>query len=238
MIRRKISAAATFARREALAVAAAVTALLLVGSFVEIADDMAEGDTRGIDEAIMARLRAGDTHEPIGPDWLTIAAADLTALGSVAVLFLVVSVVCGLFAAMRHPRQATVLALAAIGAVAWSQGLKSLFDRPRPETAFHAVEVVNASFPSGHALISASVYLTLGALTASFAKKRRIRAFALTSAVVVTLLVGLSRVFLGVHFPSDVLAGWCLGGAWALLCWLALWAWQGRWREPAGEPKI
>jgi undecaprenyl-diphosphatase len=114
----------------------------------------------------------------------------------------------------------------------WSQGLKALFDRARPEEAFHAVEVVNSSFPSGHAMLSASIYLTLGALASRFSPRLRIRVFALSAAILVTLVVGLSRVFLGVHWPTDVLAGWCVGAAWALGCWLA----EGLWERRHGRP--
>ena len=141
-----------------------------------VADEVAEGDTAALDAAVLEALRRpGDPHTPIGPDWLTLAAADLTALGSIAVLGLIVLVVAGLFLAIGKARQATVLVAASLGAVAWSQGLKALFDRPRPEAAYHVVEVVNASFPSGHAMLSAGVYLTLGALAARFSTRRRKR---------------------------------------------------------------
>jgi undecaprenyl-diphosphatase len=231
-----IGRAAAFARREALALGALLAAVLLAGGFLEIAEEVGEGETQAIDEAVLMALRTGaDTHEPIGPQWLEIAAADLTAMGSVAILGFVVLVVAGLFASIRHVRQAMVLLAASTGSVVWSQALKALFSRERPQEAFRALEVVNASFPSGHALLSASVYLTLGALAASFAQRKRIRAFILVSAIAATLLVGATRVYLGVHYPTDVLAGWCLGAAWALICWLALWAWEGRWKPGASE---
>lgn len=202
---------------------------MLVSGFLMVADEVAEGDTAALDAAVLDALRLpGEPHVPIGPEWLTIAAADLTALGSIAVLGLIVSVVCGLFFAIGKARQATVLLVASLGAVAWSQGLKALFNRARPEDAYHVVEVVNASFPSGHAMLSAGVYLTLGALVSRFAARKRIRVFALVAAIVVTVIVGLSRVFLGVHWPTDVLAGWSVGAAWALACWLAETAWERR----------
>lgn len=231
--RRQLGAALDFARRETLAVAAGLGVLLLTLSFFEIADDMAEGDTEAIDLRILMLFRADDTHEPIGPAWLDQAAADITALGSLPVVMLFAGALAGLFVAIGKHGRALAVVVATAGAVAWSQALKAVFDRPRPDQAFHAVEVINASFPSGHALISASVYLTLGVLTAGFSHKRRIRAFALGMGVLLTALVGVTRVFLGVHFPSDVLAGWCLGAAWALFCWLTLWAWTrpGRGRD-------
>jgi undecaprenyl-diphosphatase len=191
-------------------------------SFQEIADDMAEGDTRGIDQAVMLMLRdPGRLSEPIGPPWLKTMAMDLTSLGSLAVLGLVVLLLAGLFLALRRRLEAALIVGSAGGGLALSQGLKAVFDRDRPDPAWHAVEAVNASFPSGHAMLSAVVFLTLGVLVSRFATRRRIRFWALGTAVLLTLLVGVSRVYLGVHWPSDVLAGWCLGAAWAGLCWLA-----------------
>ena len=232
MIRAHVTRAATFARREALAVGALLGAALLAGAFLEIADNVAEGETQEIDLAILnaLRVRAGP-NDPIGPDWLTTAAADITALGSIAILAFVVLVVGGLFLSLGHRRQASILVLASLGGVAWSQTLKAVFSRTRPDEIYRIVEAHNASFPSGHSMLSAAVYLTLGALVASFAKKRRIRAFAVTTALAATVMVGFSRVFLGVHWASDVIAGWCLGGAWALACWLALWTWDRRWKR-------
>lgn len=240
MIKGHVRRAADFARREILAVCALLGLALLAGSFLEIADDVAEGDTEAIDRSILLALREhAAPHDPIGPEWLTIAAADLTSLGSIAVLTLVVAVVCGLFASLRHFRQAGLMLAASVGGLVWSETLKGIFERTRPEEMFRIVEAHNASFPSGHTLLSASIYLTLGAFAASFAKRRRIRAFCLTAAILATLLVGTSRAFLGVHWASDVLAGWCLGAAWALACWLALWALDRRWRRgPARESKV
>jgi undecaprenyl-diphosphatase len=91
------------------------------------------------------------------------------------------------------------------------------------------VEAINPSFPSGHAMLSAVVFLAVGVLSARFAKRKRVKAYALGCAVAATLLVGLTRIYLGVHWPSDVLAGWTLGAAWAMACWLAAWAVEKRW---------
>jgi undecaprenyl-diphosphatase len=100
-----------------------------------------------------------------------------------------------------------------------STGLKMGFERPRPDLVPHATQVYTASFPSGHAMLSAVTYLTLGALLSRVQRRRRVKAFFLGLALTLTLLIGLSRVYLGVHWPSDVLAGWCIGAAWASLCW-------------------
>ena len=129
------------------------------------------------------------------------------------------------FLLLTRERAAAVLTIAAVvGGALLSMALKSGFDRPRPDLVPHAVEVTSASFPSGHAMLSAVTYLTLGALLTRVQPQRRVKAYLLTVAVVLTVLIGVSRVYLGVHWPTDVLAGWCIGSAWAMLCWLAaLW---------------
>jgi undecaprenyl-diphosphatase len=171
-----------------------------------------------IDRDILLALRTqGDLADPIGPDWLRRAAIDLTSLGSHMVLVLLVAVVAGfLLCSGRRPRAALVIGAAA-GAMLLSAGLKFLFARARPDVVERLVGVHSASFPSGHALLSAAIYLMLGALLArelSGAARR----YVMVVAVLLTLLIGLSRVYLGVHWPSDVLAGWCIGALWAWGC--------------------
>jgi undecaprenyl-diphosphatase len=231
--RRRVLEGLALARREVGLLAGLLAVAAAVLSFLEIAEHTADGDTHGLDRAVLLWLRSpSDPSLPLTPAWLTTAAMDVTALGSVTVLTLLVLFVTGLFAALRRGREAAVLLLASGGGVAISQGLKALFARDRPEEALRMVEVINPSFPSGHAMLSAVVYLTLGALVARFAATRRVKVFALGGASVLALLVGASRVYLGVHWPSDVLAGWCLGGAWALAWWLAVALWD-RWRPIA-----
>ena len=205
--------------------------VLLVGAcllaFRHIAEEVGEGDTRAFDRAILYALRApGDLHRPIGPDWLNTAAVDVTALGSVTVLSIVVILVCGLFLSLRRWREAVLLLLASGGGLAITDALKGVFQRDRPPLVLHAVPALDASFPSGHAVLSATVYLTLGALIAHFAQRRRVRVYALTAAVILAVTVGCSRVYLGVHWPTDVLAGWCVGSAWALGWWGVALAWE------------
>lgn len=225
------------ASREVAAVLALFTVAVCAWVFLESVDEVVEGETEGIDRRILLALRrGGGGHEPIGPRWLEMAAADVTALGSTTVLVLVVAFVVGLFSILGRRREALLVMLAAAGGATLSQGLKAIFDRERPEAALRAVEVMNPSFPSGHAMLSAVVFLTIGVLSAHFARQRHVKFYAVSAAVVTTLLVGLTRVYLGVHWPSDVLAGWSLGAAWALSCWLAAWAglrpWRGWLRSP------
>jgi undecaprenyl-diphosphatase len=234
--RQRLTAWLDLARREVGPLAALLALALATLSFIEIADDVAEGDTGGIDRALLLALRAAhDPSLPLAPPWVTMAAMDVTALGSVTVLSLLVLFVTGLFAVLGRWREAAVMLLASFSGSALSNGLKLLFGRDRPDEAWRLVEAFNPSFPSGHAMLSAVIYLTLGALAARFATRRRLKAFVIGGAVTVTLMVGASRVYLGVHWPSDVLAGWCLGGAWALGWWLAVQAWD-RFRPVEARP--
>lgn len=217
----------------------AVVALLVVALcalvFLEIVDEVVEGETETVDRQIVVALRTGDGNDPLGPEWLEMTAADMTALGSTSVLVLVVAFVAGLFKMLRRRREAFLVVVAAAGGTALSNGLKALFDRERPEAALRAVEVMNPSFPSGHAMLSAVVFLTIGVLSAHFAQRTRVKVYVVAAAITAALLIGLTRVYLGVHWPSDVLAGWSLGAAWALACWLAARAIELRWRTSARE---
>ena len=169
-----------------------------------------------------------DPAEPLGPPWLAEMARDITALGGVAVLTLLTLLVAS-FLALRRLWHAVWLLLAAVGSgVLMSTVLKVVFERPRPDLVPHGSYVSTASFPSGHSMMAAVVYLTLGALLARVEPDRRVKVLVLTAAVVLALLVGVSRVYLGVHWPTDVLAGWTVGGGWAVLFWLVARALQRR----------
>ena len=192
---------------------------LLIGLFGILADEVGEGDTTAFDGQIAGLLRdPGPGASPWGPIWLEEAGRDITALGSVSVLVLVV-VGTVIFLVLRGRRRAAVfLSGAVITGTLISNVLKELFNRPRPDVETVA-RVFTASFPSGHSTLSAVVYLTLAALLAEAVPGRGARAFFLGAGIVLTLLVGFSRVYLGVHHPTDVLAGWMLGISWAILCW-------------------
>ncbi len=113
-----------------------------------------------------------------------------------------------------------LVVVATAGGGLLNEVLKWWFARKRPEIVPHLVSVGSASFPSGHSMLALVTYLTLGALLARFASRRRSRTYCIVVSLLLALLVGLSRVYLGVHYPTDVLAGWSAGLAWALPCWL------------------
>lgn len=193
---------------------------LFAFAFINIAEEVLEGDTTTFDRALLLALReANDLSDPIGPSWIEEAARDITALGGHVVLTIVTLATLA-YLLMTQKSHAAVLVVAAVGGgMLLSTVLKLGFERPRPDLVPHAARVYTASFPSGHAMLSAVTYLTLGALLARVQPRRRLKAFFLGLAVILTVLVGASRVYLGVHWPSDVLAGWCVGSAWASLCW-------------------
>lgn len=187
--------------------------------FLKLASEMGEGETLGFDRAILASLRtASDTATPIGPAWLKVTMLDVTSLGGTSVLTLITIAVTGFLLVARKRATASFVLAAIIGGALISFGLKAIFARPRPDLVAHLVAVDTSSFPSGHAMNSAVVYLTLGALLASTQKSHAVRIYLIAVSIALTLAVGFSRVFLGVHWPSDVIAGWIVGGAWALLC--------------------
>ena len=190
--------------------------------FLKLVSEMREGETLAADEAILLALRdPSDPSNPIGPPWIEVMFRDLTSLGSPSVLALVTIAAVGYLWLDRKRGTALFLVLAVLGGAALETLLKLGFARPRPELVSHLVDVNSFSFPSGHATMSTVTYLTLGVLLARVQERRRMKLYLLTVATLVALLVGVSRIYLGVHWPTDVLAGWCIGAAWALVCWLA-----------------
>jgi undecaprenyl-diphosphatase len=190
--------------------------------FVVLADRVTEGPPGHVDERLLLALRErSDPSDPLGPTWLEEAGRDLTALGGYAVLSILVALVV-VYELTSRRYQAAILVLAAtLGGLLVSHLLKGLYDRPRPGLVPHLTQVSTSSFPSGHAMLSAVVYLTLGALLARLVDGWWAKLYFIAAALGLTGLVGLSRIYLGVHYPTDVLAGWAAGLSWAILCWLA-----------------
>ncbi|WP_187969399.1 phosphatase PAP2 family protein [Aquibium microcysteis] len=199
--------------------AAAVWVLL------ELADEVREGSTDALDEALLLLLRNPADHaDPLGPPWLQEMMRDFTALGGVGVLSLIALGACGYLLLVRKRRAALAVLVAVAGGVLISQMIKAGIDRPRPDLVPHGSYVSTASFPSGHSMMAATVYLTLAAMLARVQPRWRSRSYLIGCAIFIVVLVGISRVYLGVHWPTDVLAGWSVGAGWAIGCWVVtLW---------------
>ncbi len=219
LLRRALERIQPHLRRRPLA---ALLLLSFLGwAFANLADEMMEGETRAFDTAVLLALRdPADPADPLGPVWLEEMGRDVTALGGLGVLAGITLVAAG-YLWLSGRRRAMWLMIAAVaGAQVFSTLFKLGFDRPRPDLVPHGAITYTSSFPSGHAMMAAATYLTLAVMLARAQQRRRLKAYILTVAVIVTLAVGVSRVYLGVHWPTDVLAGWAAGAGWALLCWI------------------
>jgi undecaprenyl-diphosphatase len=189
--------------------------------FLVLAQLVAEGHTRALDERILLAFRTpGDLSRPIGPVWAEEVARDITAMGSTVNLWLATLAVAGFLALDRRYAAMGFVVGAVLSGWVLSFALKSAFARPRPDLVPHLMRAYFSSFPSGHSMMSAVVYGTLGSLLSSLVTRRRLKFYFLAVAALAAGLVGVSRVYLGVHYPTDVLAGWSAGLAWATLCWL------------------
>lgn len=209
-------------RREITWLAVGVAACALVLLFVFLAGEVAEGDTLAFDTKILRALRSpDDPARPIGPAWIASSLVDLTSLGSPTVLALVSLAVVGFLLLQGRARTAFAVMLTCFSGELVNSVLKHAFNRARPTVVPALREVWSTSFPSGHAMESAIVYLTLGAMLMRVADRRLTKVYCLAVAVLLTAIVGISRIWLGVHYPTDVLGGWMIGFVWASICWIA-----------------
>lgn len=218
-----------FARFEARTLAGVIAVAAAVWAFVAIGDEVGESETLPTDRRLLLLLRTpGHPADPIGPHWLEEAMRDVTALGGFTVLTLVTVVAASILAFYGKTRQAIVFVGTVVAAELSSDLLKLVYDRPRPDLVPHGSYVYSHSFPSGHSTLSAATYFTLVSVIASIDPHRHAKAFLFAIAGLVVVSIGFSRVYLGVHWPTDVLAGWTLGAAWALAARLVLAWWRQR----------
>lgn len=206
-------------------------------AFAVLAEEVVEGETHALDQMVLLAMRdPTDPSDPLGPRWLEETVRDFTALGSTGILIFITLGVAGFLVQRREYRMTWLVLMAVGGGMLLTTLLKQGFDRPRPDLVPHGAFVTAASFPSGHAMVSAATYLTLGALLARTQSRRRLKAYLLLLAILLTVAIGVSRVYLGVHWPTDVLAGWTAGAVWAIISWLV-----ARWLQRRGvveEEKI
>lgn len=208
-----------------------VTAILV---FTFVAKEVTGGDTQKFDNWMLDNLREdGSLKSPIGPEWLTDLMIDITALGGATIIFMITSAVFFYLMIQKKYEFMWLILFATISGALLSLGLKELFARERPPDVFHLLTVKSLSFPSGHAMMSSIVYLTQGALLAKVQSNKNTRIYILLVAILLVFLIGISRIYLGVHYPTDVLAGWSAGLAWASLCWLA-----AKYLQRRGERKM
>ncbi len=211
-----------------------VLAALALLMFAALAFEARKGVVFAIDRwMLLALRRPGSPGTPIGPDWLRSSIVDLTALGGTTVLTLVTIAAAGYLIAKRASRLAPFLIAVAVSGSVFDRLLKGWLGRERPTIVPHLIEVSTQSFPSGHAMNSAVVYLTVALVLGHAAARQGVRAYLLGLAIALIACIGISRVYLGVHYPSDVLGGWLVGGSLVTLCWGATFG-----REPRrlGEP--
>ena len=219
--------AAKISKRATLLSISAIAGLLFV--FGVIAHNVTEGRSFAFDRRIVLALRDPiNPSAPVGPVWVQEMARDLTSLGSIIVLSILTLAVSGYLFLARKSAAAWLMMVAVFGGIALNDLLKLVFARPRPDLVYQAVRVFTSSFPSGHAELSAIAYLTMAALLAQTQSSFKIGFYFIAVAALLAILIGISRIYLGVHYPSDVLGGWCIGTAWALACWALLTSIQGR----------
>lgn len=223
-------------RREMRLILALVVLGLTVWAFAELADEVLDGDTVRFDETVLYALReAGDPLDPLGPPWFEEMMRDVTALGSMFFIVFITLIAIGFLLLCGQYAGALLMAVSVVGGTVLSQGLKDVFVRSRPDIVAHGMETFTASFPSGHATLSAVTYLTIGALLMRLRADRAEKVYIMLVAIFLTVAVGVSRLYLGVHWPTDVVAGWTLGAGWALVCWFV-----AAWLQARGqvEPEV
>ncbi len=216
----------------------ALLAFGAIGLVVGLMDAIAHGGAFRLDDQLLIALRRpGRLDQPIGPAWLLQSATDLSALGGFTLQWLLGGASLLFLLQIGRRAEAAWLAASILGASVVNASLKSILHRPRPELVPHLAAVSNASFPSGHAMISAAIYLTIAAMLSETQPKRSTRIFLMAFAGLLVLLIGCSRIYLGVHWPSDVLAGWCLGSVWALVIFAINRTLRTRSRAHTGDPQ-
>ena len=197
-------------------VAGLIVGIAGTAAFVALASEVREGETQGFDEAVIRWI--GAHHSPL----LDRAMLEVTALGT-GVTVLMIVVIAALFLTLnQHKYSAILLLVATTGGLVLNGVLKLGFERPRPSIFVPVVDTVSSSFPSGHAMSSAIVYGTVAYLAARLHRRRWARWLVMMFALIVIVLISFSRMYLGVHYPSDVLAGVIIGLAWAGFCMATL----------------
>ena len=189
-------------------------------AFAALSIAVPRGLGEGIDRSILLASRDAD-GVALGPAWFVESVSDVSALGGYPVIGIAVLFAVGALAVAGQRVAIGFLLFAIASGSVLSTALKLLFSRNRPDLVEQLDRTFTSSFPSAHAMVSMLAWLTLAAVLVRFVESARMRAFIIVAAATLSLLIGASRVYLGVHWPSDVLAGWLAGLCWASVCWLA-----------------
>lgn len=230
----------TFAPESATFLNIFITAMC-AWTFVRLAGKVGKGSTDAFDNRILRALRHPENPAiPIGPKWLPDVVQDLTTLGGGTNLTVSTLVVIGSLLLNRRFRAAGFLVLSLGSGMLLSRFLKDFFVRPRPTAVPRLARFDPGSFPSGHSMLSALVYLTLGGIISRQTRKRAAKTYFLSVSIALSALVGFSRMYLGVHYPSDVIAGWAAGSLWSMICTnIARWLQhRGEVEPPAENPSM
>ncbi len=220
---RAARALAALRRIEGRLLLAAIVLAGLGWAFASLWDAVEDQHTGGFDRTVLLALRVpGYPSVPLGPRWLQECARDITALGGFTVLTLVTVLAVTVLAMKRRRLQAAIFAVTVMAAQVIAEAVKALVDRPRPNIVTRFDIVYSSSFPSGHSTMAPVVYLTLAVILAAGEPRRDVRVLIFACAAAATFAIGISRIYLGVHWPTDVLAGWVLGGAIALVAMTVL----------------
>lgn len=199
-------------RRKALVFSALCWAAFALMVWLVATDRVAAFDKSGL-----LFWRTQPTLAPKGPTWLLESVRDVTSLGGILLRNLIVVGAVAALLFLRMRREAVLLAMTVIGAWIVDGAIKALVGRPRPQIVPHLTEAGGASFPSGHAFNSAVVYIAIALAFATLSARQSVRLTIIGTAIALSLVIAWSRVWLGVHFPSDVTAGWLGGAGWAFL---------------------
>jgi len=195
--------------------------------FVALAAQLGTPSVQRFDESVVRSLRnVKDLAQPIGPSWFKELTRDFTALGGYGILSTITILVTTFLHLERRPARAHFVVVTIVAGYSLSMTLKALIARPRPDIVPWLSHVHSSSFPSGHSMMSAVVYLSLGLMLSDLTSRRLVKTFVIAAPLTISSLVGLSRVYMGVHYPTDVVAGWWLGISWSLACWLAIRRWR------------
>jgi len=218
-----------FATKEIKILLVLLTFFLSLFVFINVGMLVTNGTTKQFDESIIKYFRVeGNNSEPTGPYFLTESMRDITSLGGETIITIITIFVVGFLYFQKRYNTMWLLLVATIGGILISLGLKEFYGRARPDISYRLISVTPLSFPSGHSMMSAIVYLTQAAIIARIQKNKKIRIYILSAALFLVFIIGFSRVYLGVHYPTDVIGGWTVGLAWASFCWLVAWYLQKR----------